>query len=84
MSKPQENQTRTPFTPRGMSRVIASCYIGVSASKFDQMVKDGRMPQPKRIDGRVLWDRLALDAAFESLPSAANDNPWDDAPGEAS
>ena len=48
------------------------------------MVKDGRMPQPKRIDGRVLWDRLALDAAFESLPSAANDNPWDDAPGEAS
>ena len=36
--------------------------------KFDQMVADGRMPKPKRIDGRVVWDRLQLDSAFAALP----------------
>ena len=32
------------------------------------MVADGRMPKPKRIDGRVVWDRLQLDSAFAALP----------------
>jgi hypothetical protein len=31
------------------------------------MVADGRMPKPKRIDGRVVWDRLQLDLAFAAL-----------------
>jgi hypothetical protein len=43
-------------------------YIGVSASKFDELVRDGRMPGPKRIDGRKVWDVRALDLAFDSLP----------------
>ena len=43
-------------------------YIGVSASKFDELLRDGRMPGPKRIDGRKLWDVHALDLAFDSLP----------------
>jgi predicted DNA-binding transcriptional regulator AlpA len=54
--------------PRGLNRVQAAAYIGVGVTKFDQMVADGRMPGPKRIDGRVLWDRYALDAAFGALP----------------
>lgn len=41
---------------RGLSRLEAALYIGVSPSKFDEMVKDGRMCPPKRIDGRVVWD----------------------------
>jgi hypothetical protein len=32
------------------------------------MVADGRMPKPKRIDRRVVWDRLQLDTAFAALP----------------
>jgi len=32
--------------PRGLSRTIAAAYIGVSATLFDQMVSDGRMPNP--------------------------------------
>jgi hypothetical protein len=32
------------------------------------MVKDGRMPKPKRINGRVVWDIRALDEGFEALP----------------
>jgi len=58
---------------------MAAAYIGVSPSKFDDMVEDGRMPRPKRADRRVLWDRHALDIAFDALPSdgEASDNPWD-------
>ena len=70
--------TRTPgpsreilplsLPPRGLSRVQAAEYIGVSPTKFDEMVKDGRMPSPKRIDARTVWDRLQLDIAFAALP----------------
>lgn len=45
-----------PPTRRGLSRVEAAEYIGVGASKFDAMVTDGRMPKPKKIDGRRVWD----------------------------
>lgn len=55
--------------PRGLSRQEAAAYIGIGATKFDQMVDDGRMPQPKRIDGRKVWDRLRLDTAFAALPT---------------
>lgn len=60
------------YPPRGMSRDEAARYIGVSATKFDDLVADGRMPQPKRIDGRVVWDRLRLDAAFSELDERVN------------
>ena len=60
--------------PRGLSRVEAAEYIGVSATKFDQMVADRRMPKPKRIDGRVVWDRLQLDTAFAALPNEGSED----------
>jgi hypothetical protein len=41
------------------------------------MVADGRMPKPKRIDGRVVWDRLLLDTAFAALPDENDrDDVW--------
>jgi len=63
--------------PRGLSRVEAAAYIGVSPSIFDQMVNDGRMPKPKRINSKPVWDRFKLDEAFSSLPDEGADNPWD-------
>lgn len=63
--------------PRGLARPAAAEYVGVSVSKFDDMVSDGRMPAPKEVDRRKIWDRLELDAAFSSLPSEAVENPWD-------
>jgi hypothetical protein len=42
------------------------------------MVKDRRMPQPKRINNRAVWDRHRLDVAFEVLPDSNNQNPWDE------
>jgi predicted DNA-binding transcriptional regulator AlpA len=65
--------------PRGLSREQAAAYIGVSPSLFDTLVKEGRMPTPKRINSRTVWDRLGLDAAFAALPSNdGSPNPWDD------
>lgn len=64
--------------PLGLSRAVAAEYIGISATKFDELVRDGRMPPPKRIDARKVWYRRELDAAFEALPNdseAANE--WD-------
>lgn len=54
--------------PRGLSREQAAAYIGVSPTKFDELVKDKRMPGPKTIDGRMAWDRIRLDRAFDALP----------------
>jgi hypothetical protein len=53
-------------------------YIGISPSKFDELVADGRMPGPVKIDGRKLWDIRHLDLAFDALP-AENPvpNSWD-------
>lgn len=65
------------YAPRGLSRDEAARYVGVGATKFDEMVKDGRMPRPKRIDGRVVWDRLRIEAAFSDLPDEMKVNPLD-------
>lgn len=56
--------------PRGLRREQAAQYVGVSASKFDEMVKDGLMPRAKKFGGCVVWDVRALDGAFEALPDA--------------
>jgi predicted DNA-binding transcriptional regulator AlpA len=67
------------LAPRGLSRGQAAGYIGVGVTKFDEMVDDGRMPRPKRIDGRLVWDRVKLDAAFDELDDDIRPkNEWDD------
>lgn len=56
------------YPPRGLSRAEAARYIGIGTTLFDQMVLDGRMPRPKVINSRTVWDRLQLDAAFNDIP----------------
>jgi predicted DNA-binding transcriptional regulator AlpA len=65
--------------PRGLNRSAAASYIGVSPTKFDELVERGEMPPSKMIDKRRVWDRIALDAAFDAIPAAGEsaDNPWD-------
>ncbi|WP_419906880.1 helix-turn-helix transcriptional regulator [Hoeflea sp.] len=77
MDRQQGN--RHGIRPRGLSRIEAAAYIGVSPGTFDKLVRDGLMPEPIPIRSRKVWDRLRLDSAFESL-AADNDNEWDDAP----
>lgn len=73
------NQTHT-IAPRGLRRTSAAVYVGVSPTKFDEMVKDGRMPGPFRVDNCVIWDVRDLDAAIDTLkdsPVMADDG-WSD------
>jgi predicted DNA-binding transcriptional regulator AlpA len=71
------SETR-PVPRRGLSRDEAAMYIGVSAGKFDELVADGRMPGPVRIDGRKIWDLRAIDLAFDALPRDDPSNSWED------
>lgn len=70
-----------PVLPRLLNREQAAGYCGVGVTKFDEMVKDGRMPKPRCIDARRLWDVRQLDAAVDDLPveGELRHNPWDDA-----
>jgi predicted DNA-binding transcriptional regulator AlpA len=65
--------------PRGFSREQAAEYIGVSPTKWDGMVADGSMPLPKMIGSRTVWDRIAIDLAFDALPDREASNAWDEA-----
>src|SRR5262245_11432411 len=73
---------KSPAPRRGLSRIDAAIYVGISPSKFDQMVADGRMPGARRIDGRKVWDVRELDLCFDDLPRADDASPggssWDD------
>ncbi|WP_244478861.1 helix-turn-helix transcriptional regulator [Methylobacterium sp. Leaf106] len=67
--------------PIGVSRTEAAWLVGVSPNTYDVMVKDGRMPKPKRIGSRTIWDRYEVERAFRELPgddavSASDKDPW--------
>ena len=76
----ERRRRRLSLEPLGLSREDAAAFVGLSATKFDQLVQDGRMPAPRQADGRVLWSRLELIDSFEALPRrAANSDcsdPW--------
>jgi predicted DNA-binding transcriptional regulator AlpA len=63
---------------RGLSRIEAAMYVGISPSKFDELVADGRMPPPLKIDSRKVWDIRHLGLAFDALPSEnPTSNSWE-------
>ena len=68
VAKPREIVLPPSLAPRGLRRVEAAAYIGVSPSFFDWMISEGLMPRPKRVAGRVIWDRVLLDEAFAAIP----------------
>lgn len=68
-----------PVPRRGLSREEAASYIGISPTKFDELVADRRMPRSIRIDGRKVWDVRELDLSFDALPrDDCGGNSWDD------
>lgn len=71
-----------PFDcPRGLNRVEAARYVGVSPTTFDRLVAEGMMPEPKAIGARRVYDRSQLDQAFDAIGDGASEgegpNPWD-------
>jgi len=70
------------LTPRLLRRERAAVYLDVSPAKFDQMVREGVVPSPKRLKSMKVWDRADLDAFADHLPyaeiAAPVDTSWDD------
>ncbi len=68
------------YPPRGLNLEASSDYLGIGRTLFLEMVEDGRMPRPKYINSKPVWDRLQIDAAFDELPQTGKTdktNPWD-------
>jgi predicted DNA-binding transcriptional regulator AlpA len=61
----------------GLSREDAAAAVGVSPTLFDEMVEDGRMPKPKRINSRKVWSRRAVEQAFDALGGPDEDDDRD-------
>lgn len=57
----------------GLGRVEAAAAVGISATTFDTLVAAGRMPRPRLINARKVWDVDELRAAFKCLPRDGED-----------
>ena len=53
---------------RGLSRVEAATYLGISPSKFDELRRANRIAPPKVLDGRLIFTVERLDEFLDSLP----------------
>jgi hypothetical protein len=60
------------YPPRAMKAERAAAYLDMSRSKFLELVEKERLPKPKIIDGLRVWDRLALEAAFNEFPDRSD------------
>ncbi|HYK48498.1 MAG TPA: helix-turn-helix domain-containing protein [Terriglobales bacterium] len=62
---------------RGLSRVEAAQYLGISPSKFDELRHSGQIGPAKIIGSRLLFDVYLLDEFFDNLPTEKNDDASD-------
>lgn len=67
MTKAPDHRERA-YAPRGLRRPAAADWVGMSPTKFDELVREGLMPRGKLVRGCRVWDRYELDIAFENLP----------------
>ena len=51
----------------GLREPEAAAAVGVSPSKFRELVQTGRMPRPRMLDGCRVWDVDDLREAFKDL-----------------
>jgi hypothetical protein len=57
-----------PVPRRGLSRIEAATYLGISPSKFDELRTANRIAPPKVLDGRLIFTVERLDEFLDSLP----------------
>lgn len=64
----------------GLPAPEAAAAIGISASKFRELVECRRLPKPRRIDGKLIWDADELRDAFKAFPHDGGDevDTWGD------
>ena len=51
----------------GYRRQEAADFVGMKLTKFNQLVKQNKLPKPFKIDGCVVWDGRELLQAFDKL-----------------
>ena len=56
---------------RGLDEREAAVYLSLSPSFFRRLVALNRMPRPRVVGARRIWDIDELDRAFLSLPREA-------------
>jgi hypothetical protein len=66
-----------PMPRRGLSRVEAAMYLGISPSKFDELRKSRRIGPAKLLEGRKLYAIEVLDEFFDALPDESRDTAED-------
>ena len=52
----------------GLPELEAAAAIGVSQTKFREMVADETMPEPRLVGGKLVYDVDELRTAFKALP----------------
>ena len=61
------------LAPRGLSRVQAAAYVGVSPNRFLAEVEAGLWPQPETRGRRKIWDRDRIDEAWDRRHQAEDE-----------
>jgi predicted DNA-binding transcriptional regulator AlpA len=69
-----------PLPPRGLSRKEAADYLGIGTELLDRAAEAGVLPQPRKLMGKRIWDRVDLDRALDELPHWTADGRRRDAP----
>ena len=59
--------------PRGLNCELAAAYRGVCENTFRTMVEAGTMPKPETHGHRKIWDRFAIDRAWDRLDESKAD-----------
>lgn len=59
--------------PRGLNCALAAAYRGVCENTFRAMVAAGTMPKPQTHGHRKIWDRFAIDKAWDHHDEVESD-----------
>lgn len=72
---PRRRRDVAPTLPvvLGLPEIEAAGTVGVSVTKFREMVERGLMPQPRDAAGKLVYDVDELRAAFKALPHRGED-----------
>ena len=63
---------------RGFSEDEAAVYLSLSPSFFRQLVEANKMPRPRLVEKRRVFDIEDLDAALKAFPREGGDQEHDD------
>ena len=62
-----------------MTGAAVAAYLSIPLCRFEMLVREGLMPAPKRVGGRLVYDSEEVRLAFKALPADEMDcDGWSD------